>query len=164
MKEITVNITANIKPQKIKKLDEALFSSPVFKCVVFKSFLVAMQIIPTLIKLHIPITASVFNGDMICIIPIPVNKIDASEVIEQNRTLERTTFFGLIGKVLRRLKNFPSRDILFAQNEFNKIEYISTEHKTISKSQLSIVNSRIIDVKMFAVVITIRGKDSTIAK
>ena len=120
----------------------------------------------TLISEQITITAVTLSSESAPITSkiMPVSKIETIEVIEQNKILENIIFFSLIGKVFKRLKNFPSREILFAQNEFNKIEYIRTEHKTISKSQLSIVNSFIIAVKMFVVTSTIRGKESTIAK
>jgi len=132
--EITVNTAENKSPQNIKKLTELVFSFPDLFFVVFKSFLVTKQITPKFKIEQIITTANTFKGESIPAIKIatPVNKIEIKEVILQNNILLNTIFLGVIGKVFNKLKNLPSLEILFAQNEFNIIENILIEQSTIS--------------------------------
>lgn len=164
--DITVKPTDITSPQNTKKFVEAVFSSLCLLFVVFKSFLVARHITPKFSTLQIKNTASTFNGDNVpeTIRAIPVKKMETNEDMLQNSILLKTILFGEIGNVLRRLKNLPSLEILFAQKEFKIIENIDTAHKTISKSQLSRVNSFIIEQSRLEVITTISGSVKTIAK
>ena len=84
----------------------------------------AKQTIPTLSKDVIKKTARVFKIESVPTenISIDVINIETIEVSEQNKILLNITVLGVIGNVFTILKNLPSREILFEQKEFNKIE------------------------------------------
>ena len=164
--EPTVIIVDKTNPQKIKKFVDLLFSLSSDTCNVFKSFLVAKQIMPTFNKEHIPKIAIAFN---ILILLVKNNateliNIEKTETIDENNILQNITILGLIGKVFNKLKNFPSRDILLALNVFNKIENTKTEHNAISKLHSNNVNFNINEFINSAHTTTINGKDITTAK